>query len=84
MARKTAPKTKPTEEMMERTFIRALDYAAAAEISLETALTHFVPQTAAALAAYAARRAPELLAQRSPHHLAERLLIGDWHPGDVA
>lgn len=78
------PQSKITEEMMERTFQRALEYAAAAEISLETALTHFVPQTAAAIGAYAARRAPELLAQRSRNHLAERLPMGDWHPGDAA
>jgi hypothetical protein len=54
-----------TEDMMERTFLRALEYGAAMECSLETALTHFTPKTAAALGAYAAHQAPELLAQRS-------------------
>lgn len=72
------------EEMMEHTFICALDYAATAGISLETALTHLAPQASAALGAYAAIQAPELLAQRSPHRLPGRLLRGHWHPGDDA
>ena len=80
------PTTEITEDMMERTFARALEYGAAIEISLETALTHFLPETAAALGAYAAIRAPKLLAQRSPHlESPDRCLPGGfYHPGDDA
>jgi hypothetical protein len=85
-----------TEAMMERTFLRACEYAAAQDISMETALTHFRSDTAAALGAYVARRAPELLAQRSPHKdfinqggsplpaMQQALPGGHWHPGDEA
>lgn len=57
-----------TEEVLERTFQRALEQAAALECSMDRLLEMMRSDTAAALGPYIKRNAPHLLAQRSPYH----------------
>ena len=57
-----------TEEILERTFQRALEQAAALECSMDSLLEIMRKDTAAALGSYIKRKAPHLLAQRSPYH----------------